>query len=89
MTEQRKASLRRDLNDLVRSPDGKVSEAKAYVVAFKGVLLYTFLHNVEVILGGWEILSIFVLAFIAPDALKKILAMKFGATPTATKESKT
>ena len=76
--ERRKALLRRDLNDLVRGTDGKVSEAKAGILAFKGLLFYTFLHHSETILKQWEVLSIFVTAFLVPDALKRILEAKAG-----------
>lgn len=74
--ERRKSLIRRDLNDLVRGPDGKVSEAKAYAVAFKGLMFYTFLHYTDKILSNWEVLSIFVTAFLAPDLLKKALTIR-------------
>lgn len=76
--ERRKASVRRDLNDLVRSPDGKVSEAKGGVVLFKTAMLYVFIKEIDAILADWMILAIFVTAFIAPDLLKKVLTMKAG-----------
>ena len=71
-------TLRRDLNDLIRSPDGKVSEAKAGAVLFKSAMLYVFVAKIDAILSDWIILSIFVTAFIAPDLLKKVLTMKAG-----------
>lgn len=82
VVEKRKALFRRDLNDLVRSPDGKVSEAKAFAIAFKAALLYVFLNKVGAVLADWMILSLFIAAFIAPDLLKKILAMKAGVKVT-------
>jgi len=75
-SDRRKSIFRRDLNDLVRGPDGKVSEAKAYAVAFKGLMFYTFFHYTDKILGGWEVFSIFVTAFLAPDLLKKALVLR-------------
>lgn len=79
MTERRgPATLRRDLNDLIRSPDGKVSEAKGGAVLFKTAMLYVFVVKIDAILADWIILSIFVTAFIAPDLLKKVLTMKAG-----------
>lgn len=77
--EERKQVLRRDLNDLVRSPDGKVSEAKSFAVTFKFLMLYVFLYHTDKILSDWAVLAIFVAAFIAPDILKKVLTMKIGA----------
>lgn len=79
MTERRgPATVRRDLNDLIRSPDGKVSEAKGGAVLFKTAMLYVFVTKIDAILADWIILSIFVTAFIAPDLLKKVLTMKAG-----------
>ena len=78
MINHRQSLLRRDLNDLVRSPDGKVSEAKAFAVLFKAAMLWAFITKIETILGNWEILTVFVTAFVAPDLLKKLLAMRAG-----------
>ena len=80
MTEERRhpVTLRRDLNDLIRSPDGKVSEAKGGAVLFKTAMLYVFVTKIDAILADWIILSIFVTASIAPDLLKKVLTMKAG-----------
>lgn len=76
--ERRKATVRRDLNDLVRSPDGKVSEAKGGAVLFKTAMLYIFVQKIDAILADWMILAIFVTTFIAPDLLKKVLSQKVG-----------
>lgn len=76
--ERRKSPLRRDLNDLIRGTDGKVSEAKVGILAFKVLLFYTFTQQTELILKQWEIFSIFVTTFIVPDALKRILEAKAG-----------
>lgn len=76
--ERRTQHLRRDINDLVRGPDGKVSEAKVYVVAFKGVLLYVFVHRATEILADWTLLMVFVGTFIFPDILKKLISVKAG-----------
>lgn len=81
MTERRKAPIRRDLNDLIRGADGKVSEAKVGILAFKALLFYTFTQQTELILKQWEIFSIFVTTFIVPDALKRILEAKAGVQP--------
>lgn len=76
--DRRKSLFRRDLNDLIRGVDGKVSEAKVGILAFKGLLFYTFLHYTEIILKQWEIFSIFITIFIVPDVLKRILEAKAG-----------
>ena len=76
--ERRKATVRRDLNDLIRSPDGKVSEAKGGVVLFKTAMMWAFVTQINTILSDWMILSIFVTTFVAPDLLKKVLSQKAG-----------
>ncbi len=70
--------LRRDLNDLVRSPDGKVAEAKVFTVLFKAAMVYVFIKHYEVVTKDWTVLMVFVAAMIAPDILKKLLAVKAG-----------
>lgn len=76
--ERRKNTLCRDFNDLIRGADNKVSEAKVGILAFKGLLFYIFLQYSEIILNQWEVLSIFVAAFLVPDALKRILEARVG-----------
>lgn len=78
MDERRSPSLRRDFNDLIRSPDGKVSEAKGFAVAFKISMIYVFLKNTDAVLAEWTILALFITAFLAPDLLKKVISMKTG-----------
>lgn len=76
--ERRKSLLRRDLNDLVRDPSGRVAEAKVFAVVFKGSMVYVFLKHAELILKDWMILAVFVTAMLAPDLLKKVLSMRIG-----------
>lgn len=78
-TERRSPSIRRDLNDLVRAPDGKVAEAKVFTVIFKPAMLYVFIKHAETILKDWMILVVFVAAFLVPDLLKKVLSMRLGS----------
>lgn len=68
--------LRDDLNDLIRDPTGKVSEAKTFAVAFKTVFLYIFWGHANVILSDWGILAVVVCTFVAPDLLKKLISMR-------------
>lgn len=78
MTEQRTASVRRDLNDLVRDPSGRVAEAKVFAVLFKPFLIWMFLQHAETILKDWGILTVIVVTFVAPDLLKKLISMRSG-----------
>ena len=79
MTERRTPSVRRDMNDLIRDPSGKVAEAKVFAVAGKFALIYVFLHHAETILKDWTLLSVVVVALIAPDLLKKMVSMRLAA----------
>lgn len=78
--ERRQAILRRDLNDLVRDPSGRVAEAKVFAVVFKSSMVWVFLKHAELILKDWMVLGVFVTAMLAPDLLKKILSMRAGVT---------
>ena len=86
--EKRTVGLRRDLNDLVRGPDGKVSEAKTFAVAFKTAMIYVFLKQAEQILKDWMVLTVFVAALLMPDLLKKLMAMRLGQGADITKGPK-
>jgi len=84
MTQERRHSLlRRDLNDLVREPSGKVAEAKAFAVAFKIAMLYIFIKHFDSVLKDAMTLLVFCAAFLAPDLLKKMISMR---TPKADKQ---
>jgi hypothetical protein len=78
MTEQRTRTVARDLNDLVRDPNGRVAEAKVFAVIFKPFLLWVFMTNAQEVLRDWGILTVIVVTFVAPDLLKKLIAMRSG-----------
>jgi len=80
MTRNRRSpvTLRRDLNDLVRGPDGKVAEAKVFAVGFKASMIYVFLKHTEMVVKDWMVLLVFCTALLAPDLLKKLIAMRAG-----------
>jgi hypothetical protein len=78
MADRRHAHLCRDLNELVRDPQGRMSEAKMFAVAFKPFLIWVFVKNAETILQDWTILTVIVVTFVAPDLLKKLIAMRTG-----------
>ena len=77
------------LSDLICDPHGKLSEAKAFAVLFKAALLYAFLRNTVLILSNWEILTVVVTTFVAPDLLKKLISMRVGLTTTSSSSSTT
>lgn len=85
--ERRQASVRRDLNDLVRGPDGKVAEAKVFVLVFKAAMVWAFVEHIAAILKDWMILGLFIAALIAPDLFKKMMVMRLGGNPTNSKDA--
>ena len=79
MTEDRRTSpMRRDFNDLIRDPSGRISEAKLGAVAGKAAMLYLLVAHAEQVLADWALLSVFVGAIIAPDLLKKVITVRAG-----------
>jgi len=69
--------LRRDLNDVVRSPDGRVSEAKLWASAGKAASLFLIMRYSESVIAHWDVLAVLLLVLVAPDLLKKMVAMKY------------
>lgn len=74
--ERRRSPIRREVNALFRAPDGRVSEAKSFAILFKFFMLWAFYTQIVVILKDWLLLLVFVSAFLAPDLLKKVIAMR-------------
>lgn len=74
--ERRRSPIRRDINQMFRSPDGRLSEAKIFAVIFKCPLLWVFIYKIDTILHDWSVLLLFICAFLAPDVLKKLIAMR-------------
>ena len=71
----------RDLNQLVRDPDERVSEAKVWSNVGKFTCGYILFYHTDVIILHWDALAILLICMIAPDLLKKIITMKYqGAT---------
>ena len=92
MTEQRDRStigiMRRDFNDLVRGPDGLVSEAKVWANVGKGIAAYLLIEHTQYIVDRWDALITLLCILVLPDMLKKIIAMKYGTNGAAKAEAK-
>lgn len=71
--------LRRDLNDLVRTPTGQVAEAKVWSNVGKFIAAYLLLHYSEYIIERWDALTILLTILVLPDLFKKVLEMKYGS----------
>ena len=75
---KRKASVRRDLNDLIRGPDGKVSAAKTSALVGQGIAAYLLLAYSQTVLERWDALAILLTILVAPDNFRKIVNMRYG-----------
>jgi len=63
---------------VVRDTHGRVMEEKVFSIIFKPFLLWVFYQHAETVLKDWSVLAMFIIAFTAPELLKKFLAMKTG-----------
>lgn len=70
--------MRRALGEIIRDPQGRVSEAKVFSALGKAALLYVLIAYTPALIERWEVLAVIVLALIAPDLLKKLLTLRFG-----------
>lgn len=77
--ERRQSLFRRDINELVRDPQGKVSAGKVGSIIGQFIAAkYLLQHNGELI-DKWETLLILLSVLIAPELIKKMVTMKYGA----------
>ena len=77
-TERRKKTIRRDLNDLVRSPDGKVAEVKLWSNVGKFIAAVILVVHLKDILPYWDALAVLLAFLIIPDVAKKMIVTKAG-----------
>lgn len=73
------------MNDLVRNPDGKVSESKVWANVGKAICVYLILAYTNAVLTTEYTLLTLLLFIIAPDLVKKIVTMRFGTPPQGAK----
>ncbi len=76
INDRRKFRWRRDFNDLVRDPSGKVAEAKVYRLVGKGLAAWMIGENAHAIVGHETVLMVLFGWLIAPDLIKKWITMK-------------
>ena len=77
--DKRKVSIRRDLNDLVRGLDGKVSAAKTSALLGQGIAAYLLLAHSQTVLERWDALAILLTILVAPDSFRKVVNLKYSA----------
>ena len=75
MTEERKSTIRRNLNDMGMR-DGEMQESKVWSNLYKGAGLWIMLSYPEKVLSDWTILITFLVMGIAPDLAKKVITMR-------------
>lgn len=67
------------LFEMIRDPSGRLSEAKVWANAYKAAGLYVLVAYADKVLTDWMLLSVVLLAGIAPDVLKKVITVRAGA----------
>ena len=75
---ERKASIRRDVNDLVRDDRGRVSPARIGLLVGQWLAIKLILENGAAIIANWDSLLVLFLVLTAPDVLRKIASMKYN-----------
>jgi hypothetical protein len=75
--ERRHASIRRDLNDLVRDESGGVSPSKVGTLIGQWLAVKLILEYGGKLIDNWDTLTILFSVLIAPELFKKLLNMKY------------
>jgi hypothetical protein len=78
VTEKRQSKFRRDLNDLVRNGDGRLSPTKVGTLVGQWLAVKLILENGDAIIKNWDSLTVLFAVLIAPELFKKLLNMKYG-----------
>ena len=80
MKEKRKGTLRRQFNEAFCNPDGSFAITKTVAVFGQISALYHFNTNFVALLDKWDSLLVIMGFVIAPDVVKKVIAMKYGGS---------
>ena len=78
VVEQRKSGIRRDLNDIFRGDDGKISGSKIGTYAGQIIAGKLLLENARDLIDHWDSLAILFTVLIAPEIWKLLMRMKYG-----------
>lgn len=70
--------IRRDLNDLVRDENGRISGSKIGTYAGQYIAGHILLLHSHDVIKTWDSMAVLFLVLIAPEAYKRFLAMKWG-----------
>lgn len=80
--ERRGSILRRDLNDLVRGDDGKVSQAKLGALVGQTAAAWMLFWFPERAMATWDVLTVLLLCLIAPQVLGRAATLRWGGGQT-------
>jgi hypothetical protein len=69
---------RRQWNEAFITPDGTFSTAKAFTALFQAATLVLYWIYFEKIIATWDIYLSTAMIMLAPEMLKKFMAMKYG-----------
>lgn len=75
--DRRTQSLRRDLNDLFRGDDGKLSGSKVGTYVGQGISAHLLLKHTQPI-PTWDVLGVLFCVLIAPEFYKRLMSMRYG-----------
>ena len=76
--DNRKASVRRDLNDLVRDDKGRMSPARIGLLIGQWLAIKLILEHGSEIIANWDSLLVLFTILVAPDVLRKVASMKYN-----------
>ena len=78
--ERRHGNIRRQFNESFCDPDGHFAITKFVAVCAQIVLLYHLGKDFDDLIARWESLAWVLTFLVAPDTIKKLLAMKYGGS---------
>lgn len=76
--ERRKSTLRRQFNESFTDPQGRFSITKTIAVWAQISVLAHMNRTWDVLILHWDSLAIVLTVLVAPDAVKKLISMKYG-----------
>jgi hypothetical protein len=86
MTDQRRSTLRRQVNSLGMR-DGEAQESKMFATIGKCICIWLIWKYAELLINHWEVLLVLIAWLIAPDIAKKAITMRFGGQGGYTERS--
>ena len=82
---ERRSAIRRDINDLFRNDDGKVSGTKIGTYAGQIIAGHLLMKHSPDVIAHWDSMTVLFMVLVAPEFYKRFLTMRYGS---ATEEKK-